>query len=228
MIRKAIIVLLTLGAVGAGTVSLADWTSRLVARLTDNDIREGIDDLLPVPAVPKVITSQMRREYARKHGFFKPPTIRFREFRPEDKHLFYVCLIEGVARIGFYDSGGDVRLAWDPYQKSWMTITMESGCKATVICLPRRDLERLGYRTNGFRWRGRVSTPSQACPGIFHTFLRFPLWEASALFALYPTLTFIRGPLRRWRRRRKGLCLNCGYNLTGNVTGVCPECGEGL
>lgn len=23
-------------------------------------------------------------------------------------------------------------------------------------------------------------------------------------------------------------CRNCGYNLTGNVTGICPECGEGM
>ena len=27
------------------------------------------------------------------------------------------------------------------------------------------------------------------------------------------------------RRRGKGLCSHCGYNLTGNVCGVCPECG---
>ena len=30
---------------------------------------------------------------------------------------------------------------------------------------------------------------------------------------------------RRSKRRRKGLCLACGYNLTGNTSGVCPECG---
>ena len=33
-----------------------------------------------------------------------------------------------------------------------------------------------------------------------------------------------------WRRERKrprsGHCRSCGYNLTGNVSGVCPECGE--
>ena len=46
------------------------------------------------------------------------------------------------------------------------------------------------------------------------------------LLALYPTITFVRGPLRRYRRREKGCCLKCGYNLTGNVSGVCPECGE--
>ncbi|UCC32450.1 MAG: hypothetical protein JSU86_09245 [Phycisphaerales bacterium] len=44
-------------------------------------------------------------------------------------------------------------------------------------------------------------------------------------FCTCPTLAFIRGPVRRSRRRRQGLCLRCGYNLTGNVSGVCPECG---
>lgn len=31
-----------------------------------------------------------------------------------------------------------------------------------------------------------------------------------------------------WRRERRiqmGLCPNCGYNLTGNTSGRCPECG---
>ena len=31
---------------------------------------------------------------------------------------------------------------------------------------------------------------------------------------------------RQYMRRRYNLCLNCDYNLTGNVTGICPECGE--
>jgi hypothetical protein len=26
--------------------------------------------------------------------------------------------------------------------------------------------------------------------------------------------------------RRPGHCQNCGYNLTGNVSGRCPECGK--
>lgn len=40
-----------------------------------------------------------------------------------------------------------------------------------------------------------------------------------------------RDNAKRWRkeqaehRRQHGLCLVCGYNLTGNVSGVCPECG---
>ncbi len=52
-----------------------------------------------------------------------------------------------------------------------------------------------------------------------------PLWMPLLVFAAYPIVALIRGPLRRWRRHRKGLCLRCGYNLEGNVSGVCPECG---
>lgn len=33
--------------------------------------------------------------------------------------------------------------------------------------------------------------------------------------------------LRQLLHRRKGCCRACGYDLTGNTTGVCPECGHG-
>lgn len=29
-------------------------------------------------------------------------------------------------------------------------------------------------------------------------------------------------------RRKNGICVNCGYDLRGNTTGVCPECGESV
>ena len=37
----------------------------------------------------------------------------------------------------------------------------------------------------------------------------------------------IRRQRRREFRGRKGLCPDCGYDLTGNASGVCPECGRG-
>lgn len=62
--------------------------------------------------------------------------------------------------------------------------------------------------------------------------LRFPTWFLFMLFAPYPTIAFVRGPFRRlcWRysrryRRERGLCERCAYDLTGNTSGVCPECG---
>ena len=45
------------------------------------------------------------------------------------------------------------------------------------------------------------------------------------LFATYPAFVFLMSSRRRRRYRSKhGLCIECGYNLTGNVSGVCPEC----
>ena len=55
-----------------------------------------------------------------------------------------------------------------------------------------------------------------------------PSWLATILLAVYPTITFVRGPFRRWRRRWKGLCPDCAYDLTGNESGVCPECGKAI
>ena len=60
------------------------------------------------------------------------------------------------------------------------------------------------------------------------TIVRVSLGALFALFALYPALAFIRGPLRRWRRRKRGLCIHCGYNLTGLTEPRCPECGEAI
>ncbi len=34
--------------------------------------------------------------------------------------------------------------------------------------------------------------------------------------------------LRRPKAEARGACLSCGYNLTGNVSGVCPECGTDI
>jgi hypothetical protein len=53
----------------------------------------------------------------------------------------------------------------------------------------------------------------------------FPHWLPCIIFLGTPALW-----LRRHRQERRqiadGCCRSCGYNLTGNVSGVCPECGK--
>lgn len=64
-----------------------------------------------------------------------------------------------------------------------------------------------------FNWPEVVSEPT----GHF----RIPMWYVLML-TVGPTLVLLR-----WRRRTPpGCCRDCGYNLTGNVTGRCPECGN--
>ncbi len=50
-------------------------------------------------------------------------------------------------------------------------------------------------------------------------------WAVPALLAFVPLLVFVRGPLRRCLRCRRGLCENCAYDLTGLTEARCPECG---
>ena len=49
--------------------------------------------------------------------------------------------------------------------------------------------------------------------------VEFPLWPIALATAVIPLMRVILK-----KKRRDALCL-CGYNLTGNTSGVCPECG---
>jgi hypothetical protein len=53
-----------------------------------------------------------------------------------------------------------------------------------------------------------------------------PFWFITVLLACGPALA-IRRRLRRRAARQlsSGRCAHCSYNLTGNVSGACPECG---
>ncbi len=59
--------------------------------------------------------------------------------------------------------------------------------------------------------------------GVFYQ-ARFPLWLFLLLFGAYPAAKAFRY-WRWWRRRPSVWCRCCRYDLAGNVSGVCPECG---
>ena len=63
-------------------------------------------------------------------------------------------------------------------------------------------------------------------------YLWIPLYPFFLMSAILPVWWFIRFPgcwfVRNFQLRRPfpaGCCHRCGYNLTGNVSGICPECG---
>ena len=53
--------------------------------------------------------------------------------------------------------------------------------------------------------------------------LKLPFWIPFMLVALPTAYLFWRD---RDRRYPPGHCQKCGYDLQGNVSGVCPECGK--
>ena len=54
-----------------------------------------------------------------------------------------------------------------------------------------------------------------------------PCWCVATLFAVPPAWWVVRR-VRSRRLIRSGRCPACFYDLTGNVSGVCPECGARL
>ena len=70
----------------------------------------------------------------------------------------------------------------------------------------------------GFRWGG-ISPPFES-----HYMVAVPDWFIFAVTGAAPVFWAYRRA-RRGRRARRHQCLSCGYNLSGNTSGVCPECG---
>jgi hypothetical protein len=64
--------------------------------------------------------------------------------------------------------------------------------------------------------------PSKVSPWAWSSKLALPL--LTLLLAVAPALA-VAARIRRSPRGQAAVCLTCGYNLTGNTSGVCPECG---
>jgi len=54
------------------------------------------------------------------------------------------------------------------------------------------------------------------------------LWVVAGIALLLPMSRLALWLVRRGRthlRKEAGRCISCNYDLTGNVSGICPECG---
>lgn len=76
----------------------------------------------------------------------------------------------------------------------------------------------LGFQTAA----GQATLTSQLSPGFLA--IRIPCWLLAIVFAILP-LSVGRARWIRGQRKRKGLCLGCGYDLRFS-DGRCPECGR--
>ncbi len=71
-------------------------------------------------------------------------------------------------------------------------------------------------------WMGDRSEDDLVLLQVYWTSLLVPLWIPLAIIAIPTAVLFHRDR----RRILPGHCRKCGYDLTGNVSGICPECGE--
>jgi len=72
------------------------------------------------------------------------------------------------------------------------------------------------------KW-GFVGHDFRGLNGVRLVYLAVPAWAVVFLTALFPSLWLISA-IRHLQVRGQPLCDLCSYNLTGNTSGVCPEC----
>ena len=80
----------------------------------------------------------------------------------------------------------------------------------------RKTTDELDSMNKTIPWRRNYSVP--AAPAVV----------ALAVLPAFHVCVAIRRAGDRRRRLRLGRCSRCGYDLSGNVSGVCPECGTSV
>jgi hypothetical protein len=87
------------------------------------------------------------------------------------------------------------------------------------------------YRAIGFELASYdPAARTSWAPGFHGSKIRYwvaavPHWFVVAVLAVPPAL-WLRRRQRERRAARVGHCPRCGYDLTANVSGTCPECGR--
>jgi hypothetical protein len=104
---------------------------------------------------------------------------------------------------------------WPGLIKSWLTLPSVGICALGNVALASE------FRAPGM-WEAIVNEL-----GWRWVFGNLVAWNAGFLVAWTGVFLNQRYGIRA-ARQTAGYCQHCGYNLTGNVTGVCPECGAGI
>lgn len=168
---------------------------------------------------------------------FPATECRLPALRPSDKRMLLkifavVALVTLPMTVTFwYRSHSEpVRYRWDLTEYKSIEAFLHDGiCGLHVLSMPTLSRVRSEFtaplRFNAVPNNASLLLSSRSSGDYRHTWLVFPFWLPTVFLigcAITPLLT---GPIRRWRRVRKGLCIYCGYDLRGSRNGICPECG---
>ena len=114
------------------------------------------------------------------------------------------------------------------YKSMWVYLK-DGVCGLEVLSMPTKVASPTEFR-NPLR---SLPSPHKASlwlsstrNGPFRTtWIVFPFWLPTAMLTFVGSVPIFRGPVRRFWRKARGRCEPCGYDLTGNRSGRCPECG---
>lgn len=139
---------------------------------------------------------------------------------------FHVLWADGLIRVLVFRS--DRPLEYMRMGRTLYVQTDVAGLGYSVRFLHPDVLRNARYHGNpvpAFAWNPPGQVPGPFMSYIANGFVRFPAWIPPVLFLVYPFCVFVRNRIAA-RRQMPGACNTCGYDLTGNIAGRCPECGN--
>lgn len=113
--------------------------------------------------------------------------------------------------------------------KSLWIYLKDGRCGLELLSLPTKTASSTEFRSrldyqpapikNSFLLTSKRNGPYR------RTWLVFPFWFTTLSLSLLCMVPIVRGPIRTRWRNHYGLCVECGYDLRGNRSHRCPECG---
>jgi len=102
-----------------------------------------------------------------------------------------------------------------------------------ILSMPTKVAGKTDFETS-LTWDALAGRSPGVIPFFFqsrlkgpyrNTWIVFPFWFPATVLSFFGALPILRGPVRRFIRKRRGLCLECGYDLRGAHGRRCSECG---
>jgi hypothetical protein len=113
----------------------------------------------------------------------------------------------------------------DPADQSFFLARYPIGTRSKWVVMRPDQILDLGWNRTFCRRLGFLFQTYQS-RGISRSYLAAPTWFVALPFALVPFWTIFRIS-QRARRRQKGWCIFCGYDLRASPE-KCPECGTAV
>lgn len=113
--------------------------------------------------------------------------------------------------------------------KSLRIYLIDGVCSMRLLSMPTKVASRTGFdaelRYNPTPKKRSLLLSTTRQGPLTITWLVFPFWLTTGILMATCFLPVVTGPMRRWYRHLRGHCIECGYNLRGNRSGRCSECG---
>lgn len=135
-------------------------------------------------------------------------------------HVYFYCG-DGLMRLYSFRAAEDIYLGPSPDFRRMDVHRSIDGMRCLRISHARPGVVP-PYALVSQRYSPR---PGAGGPTLHLAGVRTRFLPVMIVFLVYPVVAVTRRRFR-YHRRRPGHCLHCQYDLTGNTSGVCPECGR--